>query len=79
MRLQLLLYTTSHCHLCEQAESMLCALSTQVDLDLTRIEIAEDEVLLTLYGTKIPVIKRQDNNLELGWPFAAVELKSFIQ
>ena len=58
---------------------MLCALSTQVDLDLTRIEIAEDEVLLTLYGTKIPVIKRQDNNLELGWPFAAVELKSFIQ
>ena len=35
----------------------------------TKADIIEDNNLLKLYETKIPVLKRVDNNLEICWPF----------
>ena len=60
--LSILIYSTSHCHLCEQAESLLSYLSSKHPISWTKIEIIEDAELLERYGTKIPVMKRIDNN-----------------
>jgi len=76
--LELNLYSTSHCHLCEQAESLLMSLSEQYDIQWHTIEITEDDKLMQMYGVKIPVIKRTDNNNELNWPFTSEQLIRFL-
>ncbi len=79
MTMNLNLYTTSHCHLCEQAESLLAALANDFDLQWSTIEIADDTRLLNLYEIKIPVLKRLDNNHEICWPFTLNEIMQFIK
>ena len=74
-----MLYSTSHCHLCEQAELMLATLAADFDLEWTTIEIAEDLNLLTLYELKIPVIKRVDNSHEISWPFTSNQIIQLIK
>jgi hypothetical protein len=78
MTIFLQLYGTSHCHLCEQAEFLLTELSKNFDLQWSMTEIANDSKLLELYELKIPVVKRIDNNLEIGWPFTLHELIQLI-
>lgn len=77
--LQLNLYSTSQCHLCENAESLLMTLSEQHDINWQVIEISDNESLLELYEVKIPVIKRMDNNCEIHWPFSKEELAMFFK
>lgn len=72
--MKLLLYGTTFCHLCEQAKAMLHAAGVSVD----HVDIAEDDALLEKYGTRIPVMKREDNGEELSWPFDEAALKHFI-
>ncbi|MBZ4193000.1 MAG: glutaredoxin family protein [Candidatus Contendobacter sp.] len=67
----LALYTTSGCHLCEQAEALL----GQVGLAFSRVEIADDAALLERYGVRIPVVRRLDTGQELDWPIEAVALE----
>lgn len=62
------LYTTSHCHLCEQAEDILNKIQSS-NFSCKFIEISDDEVLLNKYGLTIPVIERVDTKQELKWPF----------
>lgn len=76
--LQLYLYTTSHCHLCEQAEALLNKLSKQHPFHWQSIEIADNTELLETYGLLIPVIKNINHNSEIKWPFTENELKKFI-
>ena len=75
--LRLTLYSTSACHLCELAKSLLEALPPGV-IRWREVEICEDETLLARYGTRIPVIRLEDHNAELGWPFDAAQLMDFI-
>jgi len=76
---QLILYTTSHCHLCEQAEALLLSLKHAYSLDWQAIEIADDDELMTKYGTTIPVIKISNSNAELNWPFTKEAIINFIR
>ena len=76
---QLVLYTTSHCHLCEQAEILLKSLAQMYAIEWQLQEISDDENLIAQYGIKIPVIKRLDNELELNWPFTQNDIVSFIK
>ncbi len=76
---ELILYSTSHCHLCEQAEALLTQLAGSLQLQWQTIEIANDDGLLFAYGTRIPVIKIKDKSADLGWPFTAKELIDFIE
>lgn len=72
-----MLYSTSACHLCEQAEALLhCAYPH--DLQLQKIDIAENDDLLALYGIRIPVIQSLKTGKELGWPFTEEDLKNFV-
>jgi len=70
----LILYGTSNCNLCEQAKATLRGIGVAVEL----IDIAQDDVLLEHYCTRIPVLRRTDNDLELGWPFDAAAVKRFL-
>ena len=76
------LFTTSGCHLCEEAEAMLRhlqqALNTDINIDIATVDIAESEKLMAKYGLRIPVIQASDGR-ELGWPFSIDELVSFLR
>ncbi len=72
--MKLLLYGTTFCHLCEQAEAMLHAAGVSAD----HVDIAEDDALLEKYGKRIPAVLREDNGKELSWPFDEAAVKRFI-
>jgi glutaredoxin len=72
--MKLVLYSSSYCHLCEQAEALL----VQMGIEAEHIDIVDDDDLLERYGTRIPVVKRIDNGSELGWPFNVEALRRFV-
>jgi len=76
---QLILYTTSHCHLCEQAEALLTGLKDQHKVYWQAIEISNDDLLTDKYGIRIPVIKCINNQAELNWPFSANDILKLIE
>lgn len=71
------LYSTSACHLCEQAETMLLALFQTPGLlppliasdddsgkgvAVDIVDISDDEELVSRYGERIPVLAYEDRN-----------------
>ena len=79
--LNIKLFTTLGCHLCEQAQALLdeYQLASKVQLQIEHVEIAVDATLVELYGIRIPVLKHGDNGSELDWPFDQKTLKVFLQ
>ncbi len=74
-RHKLRLYGTEHCHLCDEAEAIL----RKAGIEANYIEIAGDDVLVTKYGMRIPVLHRMDTDAELGWPFDAAMVARFLK
>lgn len=72
--MQLELYGTACCHLCDEAESVLLS----VGVAAFCFDISEDDVLLEKYGMRIPVLRRVDSGAELGWPFDSAAVMRFI-
>jgi Glutaredoxin-like domain (DUF836) len=72
--MEIKLYGTSFCHLCEEAEALLHG----IGIEANHIDIAEDDALLERYGTRIPVLQRLDTGAELGWPFDAAAVSNFL-
>ncbi len=80
-KIRVQLYTTAGCHLCDQAFEMIRYLLLQEPafgkpFDLELVEIAEDTILLEKYGLRIPVLKREEN--ELCWPFELECLQEWL-
>jgi len=69
------LYTTSACHLCDQASALLGTLQ----LDLVTIDIADSDLLVAKYGIRIPVLQRTDTLAELNWPFTMHDVQQFVR
>ena len=72
------LYTTLGCHLCEIAESMVQSRKEAFAIDLVPVEISDDDALVEQYGVSIPVLKKAENEEELGWPFDHEQLSAFL-
>lgn len=72
------LYHTLGCHLCEEAEAIVRPLATQLQLSYARVDIADDDALVELYGIRIPVLRHCNSGRELGWPFAREEALLFM-
>jgi hypothetical protein len=74
------LFTTSGCHLCEQAEALLRqVLSDTQQLQLEDISTSDE--LMRKYGIRIPVLGAYSAGgewQELGWPFGVAEITAFI-
>jgi glutaredoxin-related protein len=66
MQQQLILYGTSGCHLCEDAERVLQSLG----LTYETMDIMDDNRLLEKFGTSIPVLHAVNSReTYLYWPF----------
>ena len=73
---KLILYFQPDCHLCDEAESLMYA--SGLDGNYQRVDIETDLELLKLYGIHVPVLKREDNQKELFWPFDQADLSAFV-
>lgn len=81
--LELSLYGTLGCHLCEVAEQMLAA-----SLDFSRVQVelvdiadnsaGDSDQLMERYAIRIPVLVHPASGKELGWPFAPEQLAAWI-
>jgi len=74
--IQLTLYTTLGCHLCQQLEALLATLCAG-EYRLERIEISEVDALLERYGVRIPVL-RDSEGQELDRGFEAPRLAAWL-
>jgi len=70
---KVILYSTEGCHLCELALDLLHQL--QKPIEITIIEIGDNDDLVELYGTSIPVVEFT-NGQQLNWPFTLQELNN---
>ncbi|MCP5421171.1 MAG: glutaredoxin family protein [Gammaproteobacteria bacterium] len=72
----LILFTTSGCHLCEQAQRLIQKVWGR---SASEIEITDDARLLDDYGTRIPVLRRTDTGIEIAWPFDATDILELLK
>ncbi|MFV1921837.1 MAG: glutaredoxin family protein [Methylotenera sp.] len=75
--MQLKLFTTSFCHLCEIAESIL--LSLEQTQHFIHVDISDNDLLIDAYGHRIPVLQRSDTLAELNWPFSTDDIINFLE
>jgi hypothetical protein len=75
---QFTLYGTSACHLCELAEQLLQQVwQAGPSFECDVVDISESDELFERYGLVIPVLRHPDGR-ELNWPFAAAQLRAFL-
>lgn len=71
---RLILYSTSHCHLCEQALVMLNAAiaspSTVTNFTYEVIDIIDNDQHMESHALLIPVIYNPVTHETLNWPFS---------
>lgn len=75
--MQVTLYTTEGCHLCEEAHEILLNVADSQPLHVTLHEIGDDDALVAQYGIRIPVVQFPDLE-ELDWPFTEYQLEQII-
>lgn len=70
---KLFFYTTFGCHLCEKVEAMLIEVSHQFKdkfhYQVVAFDIIDDDKIFDRYRYSIPVLKKENDDEELGWPF----------
>lgn len=74
MRSELILYGTTGCHLCDDAERLLMSLQ----LTYQYADIIDDDSLFEQFGTSIPVLCDAAEGEPLYWPFTALEIKDWL-
>ena len=73
------LYTTLGCHLCEEALQLLQQVQQAgTELQVSEVEIADSDELIERYGIRIPVVADESGG-ELGWPFDLAGLQTFLE
>ena len=72
----LVLLSTEHCSLCEQALDLLVSMPELRGLPLHVVDVAEDETLLERYGARLPVLAVAGR--ELDWPFSREEVVAAV-
>jgi hypothetical protein len=78
--IRLILYGTSGCHLCEDAEILLSkAIRAREDkVPVETVDIAGQRELEDRYGVRIPVLHDAASGAELDWPFDEERLMEFL-
>ncbi len=78
--MQLLLYTTDYCQLCEEAEELIYRVLSGYQYEIEKVDVSESGELINDYGLRIPVLGIVEHKLqELDWPFDADQLKDFLK
>jgi len=76
--LKIIFYTTVGCHLCDNVAPMLDHVKADFALEISVIDIADDDHLIELYGQEIPVLYRPDLDMDIAWPFNLENLQAFL-
>ena len=77
--MRLILFGTSACHLCEQADTLVNeCVQDGADLTIDAIDIAEQTQWQEPYALRIPVLYDPETGRDLGWPFDAAQIKAFF-
>lgn len=71
----LTLYQRDDCHLCDLALEVLAQARVP---EFESVFIDEDDALEERYGTRVPVLRREDTGAELDWPFDQERLRAFL-
>lgn len=77
MSAYLLLLSTDHCALCDEAMSILISMPELAGMELRVLDIATDDHYLETYGERLPVLQfwqAQRQALELEWPFTGQQV-----
>jgi thiol-disulfide isomerase/thioredoxin len=74
----LVLYSTSGCHLCDDAKALVLPLLSEFQLGFLEVDIVNSQKLIDLYGVRIPVVKIEESNADLGWPFESSQLRKYL-
>lgn len=72
--MNLTLFTTQGCHLCDEAWALLQEVALAEHTVLS--DIIDNDAWLAAYGVRIPVLRRSDG-AELDWPFTAADIIAF--
>ena len=64
--------------MCELAQAIYQATLNPDFFFVETVDIAQSDALIESYGTRIPVLKRTEDNSELNWPFDAQQLMAFL-
>lgn len=78
MRRRLVLYHTAHCHLCEEAAALCAAVLNPDYFEVYQVDIVDSDELVARYGVRIPVLREDAIDAELGWPFDVDQLIAFL-
>lgn len=70
-----ILFQRDHCPLCDQALEVLAAARMP---DFETVWIDDDEALEARYGIRVPVLRDAEVGRELGWPFDADAVRTFL-
>lgn len=78
--MDLTLYTTEYCQLCEEATALIYRVLEGCDYQLSFVDVSDTDHLMECYGTRIPVLAfNEAESQELDWPFDARQLLSFLK
>ncbi len=69
------LYQRDYCHLCDMALDVL-ARAHAPDFDSVWVDDSASAELR--YGTRVPVLRDNDDGRELDWPFDASAVRAFV-
>lgn len=75
--INLTLFGTTACHLCDLCESLIEPIKGN-DVVVTKVDIADTPALLERYQLRIPVLRREDTGAELNWPFDLGQLLDWL-
>jgi len=77
--MEIILYSTDYCNLCEEAEALIhTALQGQI-YSIRKLDVSMDNQLIETYGLRIPVIAVADKATEeLNWPFDEAQIRDFV-
>lgn len=73
---RLTLYLRDHCPLCDEALDLLAQARVP---DFDSVWIDDDPLLEARYGTRVPVLRDEDGDRELDWPFAPDALRTLLR
>ena len=71
------LMSGANCHLCDQAKQMLKPLLEEKNIQLSVLNVKQDQALFEQYGLRIPVVILEDGS-EKGWPFTAAQIARML-
>lgn len=71
----LILYQRDDCHLCDLALDVLANARAP---DFVSVFIDGDDALEARYGERVPVLREDASQRELGWPFDVDAVRAFL-